>query len=294
MSDLIELKTIESPEKVFVTGGLDPLITEIEKMARSIHTDVSTKQGREDIRSLAVKVRSSKTTIDKVGKELGEDYRAKLNEINSERKRGVERLQALQDEVRKPLTDFENKEKSRIKSHEDALSLMMDCATFKGFETITSETVKNSISELNELHSREWEEFKDRAKQTYDTALKHMRQELETKLENEKREAELESLRKEKEERERKAREEMIAQQAAEKAREDERARIEAENKKRVEEEARAKAEEEKRQADKEHRAKINNEAVNALNILGFKLEDSREIINAIAKGEIPNVSIKY
>jgi len=77
------------------------------------------------------------------------------------------------------------------------------------------------------------------------------------------------------------------AKEAAEKARLDEVARQEAEA-------ARIKADEEAREKDKKHRAKINNEAVEAVIGLGFEDKDAKDIVTAIAKGQIPNVKIQY
>lgn len=77
------------------------------------------------------------------------------------------------------------------------------------------------------------------------------------------------------------------AKEAAEKARLEEVARQEAEA-------ARIKAEEEARENDKKHRAKINNEAVTAIVSLGFEEKDAKDIVTAIAKGNIPNVKIHY
>lgn len=60
---------------------------------------------------------------------------------------------------------------------------------------------------------------------------------------------------------------------------------------------AKAKAEkeaEEARQANIEHRKKICNESLVALNKLGIDDELGKKIIQAIHKGEIPNISIKF
>ena len=49
---------------------LDPLIEAIEKEARSLVPDVTTKKGRDAIASMAHKVARSKTYIDNAGKDL--------------------------------------------------------------------------------------------------------------------------------------------------------------------------------------------------------------------------------
>ena len=78
---------------------------------------------------------------------------------------------------------------------------------------------------------------------------------------------------------------EAAAQQRADDAAQAERDRIEAD---RVKEELAEK----KREADTKHRAKINNAAADALK--GITKAQAKAVITAIAKGQIPHVSIKY
>lgn len=95
-------------------------------------------------------------------------------------------------------------------------------------------------------------------------------------------------------ERQKAERAEREAQEAIAKA---ERAAKEAEDRVRREAEAKAKAEAEaaaKREANKAHRARINNAAVEALMALAISRELGEAIVTAIAKGEIPAVSIAY
>jgi len=91
------------------------------------------------------------------------------------------------------------------------------------------------------------------------------------------------------------------AEKAALEAVEKERLRVDAEFKRSLEIEAQKKAAEEKLAANKKHRAKINNEAMQNLNSIilqGMKENDApnigRKIVEAIAKGEVPHVQINY
>ena len=70
-----------------------------------------------------------------------------------------------------------------------------------------------------------------------------------------------------------------------------ERQRIEREQA--AKEEAERKAEE-ARLANVEHVKAINNEALNAIVIMGFSEEQAKAVITAIAKNRIPHISIKY
>jgi hypothetical protein len=119
-----ELIVIEElkPEIVFSKGGALSIIEGIKQRAFSVVLDVTTKSGRDDIRSLAHKIAQSKTALDDLGKVVKEEWQSKINIIDSERKTIRDSLDALKEEIRKPLTDFENKEKARVKAHEDFIA----------------------------------------------------------------------------------------------------------------------------------------------------------------------------
>ena len=95
-------------------------------------------------------------------------------------------------------------------------------------------------------------------------------------------------------EKEAKEREERLQKEAAEREEKAKADAIEAE-KQRVE--AEKKAEEDaaaKREANKKHNAKINNEAKAALIIAGLSDQAATQAVTAIAKGMIPNITIRY
>ena len=75
--------------------------------------DVTTKKGREDCASLAYKVARSKTFLDDMGKKQTEASRAFIASVNADRKKAVEFLDELRDQVRKPLNEYEAREKAR-------------------------------------------------------------------------------------------------------------------------------------------------------------------------------------
>jgi len=77
------------------------------------------------------------------------------------------------------------------------------------------------------------------------------------------------------------------AEAAKQKAIEDERQRVAAAEKAAAEAEA-------KRKADTAHRAEINNGAVSALVEAGLSVDDAKKAVIAIAKGNVPNVTIRY
>lgn len=120
MSEIMDLVVIEKNNAMAVftnNDQLDPLIEAIEKEARSLVPDVTTKKGRDAIASMAHKVARSKTYIDNAGKDLVAELKALPKQIDESRRVVRERLDALKDEVRLPLTEWEA-EQERIKAEE--------------------------------------------------------------------------------------------------------------------------------------------------------------------------------
>ena len=104
---------------VFTDKGLEEILSEIERIAMAHVADVTSEQGRSDIKSLAYKVARSKTVIDSFGKDVIADWKKKTDNINAYRKRARDFLDPLRDRVRKPLTDWEA-EQERINAEKEA------------------------------------------------------------------------------------------------------------------------------------------------------------------------------
>jgi hypothetical protein len=102
-------------QSLFQNGALriDPLIERIEAEVRSHVADLTTKKGRDAIASLAFKVSKSKTALDTAGKALTETQKAEIKVVDDARKKIRDRFDALRDEARKPLTDWEKAEADR-------------------------------------------------------------------------------------------------------------------------------------------------------------------------------------
>ena len=149
-------------------GILAALKTEVRQQAAAL--DISTETGRAAIASLAYKVARSKTALDDQGKALVESQKKSLAEIDTERRKVREELDALKEEVRKPLTDWENADKMRVAGHEAALLEMAHEA-----DGIPVWTIAECEEKLQRVHdrfnSRQWEEFLKRAQDTRHAAL---------------------------------------------------------------------------------------------------------------------------
>jgi hypothetical protein len=176
--------------------------------------DVSTKTGREAIASLAYKVARTKTTLDNQGKGLTEEWRKNTTKVNATRNLIKERLEALQERVRKPLTDWETAEDQRVTKHETALQALTDFVAV-GLGR-TCDELKDMLTEVNATPvDDQWEEFQSRAFVTKQMAVDNLTKLLAAAEKQEADAMELEQLRAAAAERERLDAEKLASENAA-------------------------------------------------------------------------------
>lgn len=179
--------------------------------------------------------------VDEHGKDLVSAEKARLALIDADRKKWRDKCDALRDEIRQPLTDWENAEKQRLETHDSNISLMKCLANVDGLH---SDLIKIRLDESEKIAiGDEWQEFANKAAIAKDATIKALKTSLAARLHYEAEQAELERLRQEAIESARLERERLIAENAARQAKEEaerlaraefertERARIEAENK---------------------------------------------------------------
>lgn len=348
MNDLIKTTEIK-PNEVFVPNGLDFILKEIVDTVKPFVSDISTEKGRKEIASICYKIKRSKTYLDNMGKEYVAELKKQPKIVDAERKRVREFLENLEEETRKPLTEWEQAEEKRKDGIMERINninpfLLGHVISVGDYSTdeLKAMAEKASLFKIDDS----LQEFKEFGKQTRDDVILKLSGLIATQMKQEAEQAELERLRKEATEREQKEREERLKREAAESARREaelkaaqekaeserkakeeaermerekqaaiaaqeaaerrakeaeERANREAEEAVKREQarvEAAKKAEEEaakKREADKKHFAAINNKAVKALMSEAKISEvDAKTVITAIAKQQIPNVSISY
>ncbi len=205
------------PAVVFAEGGVDAVIDKIRREVATVEIDISTPKGRADCASLAYKIARSKTALDAMGKELGEDSYRAWKRITGERAKIERELDALRDKVRKPLTDWENADKERIAAHEEAIADIEALAHLPdGWD---SAVAQERLDHLNTLDDRDWQEFAKRASDAKAAAFGRLTASHAEAVKREAEAAETERLRKEEEDRKRRDRDAAIAAAAAEQAR---------------------------------------------------------------------------
>lgn len=266
-TELVVIENMKAVEIFDGKGAIEEIIAKVEKEAKLFVADISTAKGRKSLASLAYKVSKTKTTLDAMGKELNDDARKQINLVDADRKMARDRLDALRDFVREPLTKWENLEKDRVAALEQRFaqivlfrspSGLLDAADFEG-----------ALRKLGELYQFDWQEFQQKADEENKAAKDILTERLEQCKKQEAETAELEKLRLEKAEREKKEREDAIAREAADKA------RLEAEEKAKAErEEAEKKARKEREEI--ERKAEAEREAAERK-----RAEDERRVAEA-------------
>ena len=261
MSENNELKTLESiriEEDYSVTvthkenllsffrngANLDGLYNVVESKARALVADVTTKEGVAQIKSTARQIASIKKRVDDIGKDVVAELKDLPKQIDANRKKWREDMEALQDEIRKPVTEIENRqtEIEEIRATHGKLVLS------------GSEEIKAAIEALDkiELTGDKWKESLEDATAAVIAEKNALEVMLKAALKKEAEARELEELRKKQEEAERIIREQKIREEAERKARAEAEARAAAE-KARLE---REKAEAERKAAEAERAAR--------------------------------------
>ena len=338
----MEIQVIEQNAIVaaFANRTTNDLFEQIAKEVRSFVPDVSTKKGRDEIGSLAMKVSKSKTLIEKYGKELVAEQKAQIKLIDDDRIAVVKKFDALRDEILAPRDAWEQAENDRVAKHQVVIE------SIKSYAAISSEATSSDIREVasiveNTNIDSSLEEFEQEAKIAKFETLEKLRTALVAREKYEAEQAELELLRKAEQERLQQQYEEQLKAQAAEKARLEAESKAKAEQEKlererlaaeqaqkraeaekeaaelrakeaerqaviaaqqereRIEREQAAQAEAERqaeaaRLANVEHMRSINNDILSKLMEIGLDENQGKAVITAIAKNQVPHVSIKY
>lgn len=252
MNELISVDKVTASE-IFTNNGAGAIVARITKEAKSIVTDISTAAGRKEIASIAYKIARSKTLLDDLGKDLVSQWKEQSKKVDAERKKIRDALDALKDEVRKPLDDWEAAEAARVKNHQDAVAEIENGTRFDAQQPASSEIVARIETLQEKYAARQWQEFADRAADTVRTAVAKLEFMAATAIKAEEERAELDRLRAEAVERQQRERDEAMKAEAAAKAK--------AEAELAAKREAEAKAAEHEREVQRLAKAKAEAEA---------------------------------
>lgn len=241
-TELIELPSEDTALATFTTpGGLDHYVEQVREKVSGTVYDMKIRKDREACAADAYKVTRTKTAVEKMGAALSAKYKEVPKQIDAQRRDWNAKMDSLRDEVRKPLTEWEEAEDRRVGQHRANLANIADRATDVG--GMDADSLRQRLAAVESVVVDEaWEEFEAEAHRVKAKALEILNTALTDRQKYEAEQAELAELRRKQAEQEQKDREAEIARQAAEKARADAEAKAQAERDAAAKREADAKA----------------------------------------------------
>lgn len=237
---LVELKPLEvlADERKF-----KDFYSRMKEETSKVEVDLTTERGRKAIASMAYKVSRTKTAIDDAGKLLCEEARKKITAIDASRKQIRDALDALRDEVRKPLTEWEARRDEQQLDYDQIMRQFTQATIVTISDTSAILRARwNTIREIG-LSDDDFDTLDvdmDKARQARDNVLLAIEAAIENVEKQEKELAELEQLRRERAEREA-----------------NERAEREATERQRIEDERRAREETERKEREEAEQRRL-------------------------------------
>lgn len=302
-------------------------LAELKAHNATVVFDYEDSAGNKEARSHIYKLRRTKTGVDDARKEAGKsalDYKRKVDAQGNEIIAEIEAM--IQVHIR-PLEAIEKRERDRVDLLERNLSELVTAGTTSAefWNKLPLQAMKDRLAEVKNqpVDRDQWSEFAGKAAAAKETAIEQITSAIAKRESFDKEQAELAELRREKAERDQKDHEARIAKQAADEATRnaEQQARFQAEAAARREQtlkdevatanraaeqaaalaqrqlaESHQRSEQErlKREADRRHLAKINNEIVDALCIIGATKEFAMILVAEMARGNIPHTKINY
>lgn len=175
---------------------VDQNVRRIEEMVRSHVADVTTAKGRDAIASLAFRVSKSKVYLDGEGKKLTEEAKREIGIVDAARKVIRDRLDALRDEARLPLTEWEAEEEERVIRIKATIAALINHGMTG--EEASADIVARAESIKSVVIGPEFGDFEPQATAARDATLQSLRIMYSAAKLREDQAAELEALRAEK------------------------------------------------------------------------------------------------
>lgn len=172
MSELVTFEKLDTMEIFTKEKGVDLVLTNLKDLVESHKGDVTTKKGRDEIKSFCYKITKTKTHIDKVGKDLVAVLKEKPKLIDAERRRVKELLDGWIKECRKPLTEFEEAEAERIEKIKSSINFYQSYSDSMFLGGLSKDDCKLAAQDLKSKTSFEdCDEFAEEAEKARDQAV---------------------------------------------------------------------------------------------------------------------------
>lgn len=315
----ITFSQVEIENKLMTTGGAVDLVNEVKKHVGDFKGNADTEKGRKEIKDMAKKVVTSKTTIEKIAKAKTKVWRDNTNKVNAEAKYAKEELDSLRDSIKLPLTQWEA-EQELIKQKKENKIRDIELIKTRFNRSTPIDQIREKLAEVSELDAEKMElddgqlEFRAykaivEAKNFLERLISEIEEYERQKAEQQRLEAEKAQAEKEKIEAQRKADEQAkeieklkaMLNQQNEGPKEEaptEPETIIVQDPDTLDHEIIDTKEEVTEQpveiSDEEHKRSINRKSVESFMIQGFSKDDAQKIVTVIAQGKIPNITINY
>ena len=217
-----EVTELPSLPVAYSAESLEDLFNKVKAEVEAHVPDLETVEGRKHIKSLAAKISSSKTAIDKPMRDYLREIKALPKVVERNARESWNRFEELREATLKPLADAQAAQDAIIERMDEIVRM---CA----MDGLRSDTVRLWHDEASsiEVETTFWPELVKKAKSSVEGAIAASMAALNRLIESEAQAAELECLRKEAEENAQRERDRQIAEEAARKAQEEERQRAE-------------------------------------------------------------------
>lgn len=198
----------------------DQFFDEVAREVRSHVPDVSTDKGRKAIASLAYKVSTTKTAIEAARELLTKEKRDEIKAVDAAGKAIRDRLDALRDEAKKPLLDWQAAETARIARCEEVMAAIKRDGVIGIEDTSATVSGRHDLVKSVEITPEQFGEYFDMATMLKTNAVEALERGYARLVKEEADRAELARLREAEEERlQREAEAQAAAQEAARAAR---------------------------------------------------------------------------
>lgn len=159
---IINLPTVMTAAYFTDETELNKIIARVKAVADAHVPDLSTATSRAKTKSVAFKVSQTKTEIIRQGKKLTEEARKLQKGVNSACNFIEEQFDAIRDEVKKPVTDWEDEDKARCEKHEEAVKSLL------AYVTMSADHPSGDFKDMRDaveavVIDETWDEFQDRA-----------------------------------------------------------------------------------------------------------------------------------
>ena len=242
-------------------GGLQTIIEQITEQAlvQAEGLDASTPASRKELASIAYSVAKAKTGIDGEGKDLVAEAKQKIKVVDDNRKQVRDALDKLKDDIRRPVTEFEEAEKKRLAVIQDVIDQLSSLASANDANggRLSAEQLRLRRHQAAALAKNDYGDMSAEVAEKAAECIKFLDTAITAAEEYEQQQAEIERMRTEQAAREQADHEAKIAAEAAEKARAEAEAKAKAERE--ASERARIEAQLKAEQAERDKQAAIDS-----------------------------------